>query len=89
MVAMMAKSYSILLGNKISKQLEVFMLRSHWIYCLRLFNMIPFSVAHTVLRIVKTVTMTPTLDRPRPSNCSLIVLLCPKPCYKTTTQRWV
>jgi len=36
------KSYSILMGNKTSKQLETFVLRSHWIYSLEFFDMIPF-----------------------------------------------
>ena len=34
MEARMGKSYSILMGNKTSKQLETFSLRSHWIYTL-------------------------------------------------------
>ena len=43
MVARMGNSYSILLGNKISKQLEIYALRSHWLYSIQFFEMIWFT----------------------------------------------
>ena len=42
MEARIGNSYSTLMGNKSSRQLETFSLRSHWIYSLEFFDMIPF-----------------------------------------------
>ena len=49
----MSKSYSILLGNKRSKPLKIFMLRSHRICSLRFFDEF-LHVVHTVHRWIHT-----------------------------------